>query len=103
MAKNWLVNEMVEALRNGSVAEKEDIGRRFPLTTQLVVGIIVRQDEDAEKILGAMPEYMSVRKIETVLKNGKDVDDVEEDEEQEEEKPAKKEKKEKEDKKTKNR
>ena len=85
MAKNWKVGEAVKAIKSGNKADILDIGRRFPLFANLAA-----QLNDARvQLLDCIPEYVSARKLESVLKG--DVQPTEEEEETEvEEKPAKK-------------
>lgn len=84
MARNWNVADAYEALRSGDKEARMDIGRRFPLFATAT------EDE----IIAAIPDYISVRKVEAALKAdaGVSEDDVEEveAEEAEEVKPAKK-------------
>lgn len=84
MARNWNVADAYEALRSGDKEARMDIGRRFPLFATAT------EDE----IIAAIPDYISVRKVEAALKAdaGVSEDDVEEvkAEEVEEAKPAKK-------------
>lgn len=81
MAKNWTVAEAYEALRNGDKEARMDVGRRFPLFATAT------EDE----IIAAIPDYISVRKVEAVLKADVDESEAEvEAEEVEEAKPAKK-------------
>lgn len=84
MARNWNVADAYEALRSGDKEARMDIGRRFPLFATAT------EDE----IIAAIPDYISVRKVEAALKAdaGVSEDDVEEvePEEVEEAKPAKK-------------
>lgn len=84
MARNWNVADAYEALRSGDKEARMDIGRRFPLFATAT------EDE----IIAAIPDYISVRKVEAALKAdaGVSEDDVEEveTEEVEEVKPAKK-------------
>lgn len=64
MAKNWKVGEAVEAIRAGNATDIIDVGRRFPLFT-----VLAAQVNDAGlKILNAMPDYMTARKVESLLK-----------------------------------
>ena len=84
MARNWNVADAYEALRSGDKEARMDIGRRFPLFATAT------EDE----IIAAIPDYISVRKVEAALKAdaGASEDDVEEVEAEEakEAKPAKK-------------
>ena len=98
MAKNWTLKEIVKAVVEGGDAYKEmasDAGRRFPISVSMVTGIIAGSNDTAKEFLVSLtesfPDYLTVRKIEKVLKTGDDVDDSDDDEE--EKKPAKKEKK----------
>lgn len=98
MAKNWTLKEIVKAVVEGGDAYKEmasDAGRRFPISVSMVTGIIAGSNDTAKEFLVSLtesfPDYLTVRKVEKVLKTG--VDDEDEDGEEEENKPAKKEKK----------
>lgn len=91
MAKNWTVAEAIVALRSGSKADKQDIANRFPLTACEAF-----TEEGLLNIIKALPEKVTMRVIETALKDG--VAPVEEAEEvaetpvapeKEEKKPAK--------------
>ena len=87
MAKNWTMKEALEAVATGNKEGLQDLGRRFPLT------IIALAKGDIETIINALPDYITARKIESVLKDGvqetSDDDNVEVEEEVVEEKPAK--------------
>jgi hypothetical protein len=73
MATNWKMNEIIDVVKAGKKEDIQDLGRRFPITTMAIAA------GDFEKILGALPDHITVRKIEAVLK-GEDVeaDDAEE-------------------------
>lgn len=82
MAKNWTVAEAFDALQSGDKEARQDIGRRFPLFAT----------STPEELLAAIPTYVSVRKVEAVLKG--DMPEAEEVEDETEEvavpvKPAK--------------
>lgn len=64
MAKNWKVGEAVVALHSGVKEDIIDIGRRFPLFSVLAAQV----NEAATQILLAMPDYMTARKVESLLK-----------------------------------
>ena len=90
MAKNWMMNEAVRAIRNGDREAILDFGKRFPLST-----VILAQLNDAGVALcDALPEKVTMRKIEAVLKgdSAEESDELESDVE-EKEAPAKKAKK----------
>lgn len=96
MAKNWSMKEATKAILAGEKDAIVDIGRRFPLTANAIAKM--GNNEGAIIIINALPEHISARKIESVLKDG--VQEIEDDEEVveevvEEKKPAKKEKVEK--------
>lgn len=69
MAKNWLVGEAAEALK---VRKKEDVAElftRFPLTAS----ILVRLNDAGIELANAIPSYITVRKLENVLKGDTDI------------------------------
>ena len=75
MAKNWKTSEAVAAIKSGSTEDKMDIGKRFPLFS-----ILAAQLNDAGvEFAKAVPDYVSARKIESVLKG--DAQESPEDEE----------------------
>lgn len=93
MAKNWTMKEALEAVVTNDKEGMQDLGRRFPLTA------IALGKGDITTIINALPDHITARKIESVLKDGivestdEDVEDTEDEvEEIKEEKPAKKEK-----------
>ena len=72
MAKNWKVSEALAAIKKGEVEAIVDIGKRFPLflmNTQTFEGLY--------NLLNALPDYVTVRKLEAILRNG--VEENEED------------------------
>lgn len=90
MAKNWKVGEAVRAIQAGNTADILDLGRRFPLFTVLAA----QTNEAGAKLLDCIPDYVSARKIESVLKGDAqeteaDTDAEEEAVETEEETPKK--------------
>lgn len=96
MAKNWKVAEAVNAIRNGDKDAIADIGRRFPLFAVNAATV----NDGAMGLIEAIPEFITVRKMESVLKKGVDDSEVESeedeiDEEEEEVKPKKEKKEEK--------
>ena len=91
MAKNWKVAEAINAIRNGDKDAIADIGRRFPLFAVNAATV----NDGAMGLIEAIPEFITVRKMESVLKKGVDDSEVESeedeiDEEEEEVKPKKK-------------
>ena len=96
MATNWTLAQAKKVITEGTdLAAITDIGRRFPLTALAIAKI--GDNEGATTIINALPEHITVRKIESVLKDGiaysgandNDDDDDAEDTEHDE-KPAKK-------------
>lgn len=87
MAKNWKPAEAAKAIKSGDKEAIRDIGGRFP-----IFAITAAQLNDAGMtMVEALPDYITVRKLEAVFKG--ELEDAEtETEEAEEEKPVKKEK-----------
>lgn len=84
MAKNWTVAEATEEILKGNKEAIVDIGKRFPLAMK---AIAVAGDK-AKDILSAF-NFITVRKVESILKDG--VEEYSEDDvEDPTEKPAKK-------------
>ena len=96
MATNWTLAQAKKVITEGTdLAAITDIGRRFPLTALAIAKI--GDNEGATTIINALPEHITARKIESVLKDGiadsgtnddDDDDDVEDTERDEQ--PAKK-------------
>lgn len=93
MATNWTLAQAKKVITEGTdLAAITDIGRRFPLTALAIAKI--GDNEGATTIINALPEHITARKIESVLKDGiadsgaNDDDDAEDAEH--DEKPAKK-------------
>lgn len=85
MAKNWKFGEAVRAIQSGNKEDIMDLGRRFPLFSNLAAQV----NEAGMALIDCVPEYCTARKIESVLKG--DVQESEaEDEGADEEAPAKK-------------
>ena len=68
MAKNWSMKDAIAAVQSGNKEDIMDIGRRFPLT--LCALSAVGDNVGAKTIIEAIPEYITVRKIEAILKDG---------------------------------
>ena len=88
MAKNWKVGEALRAIQSGNKEDIMDIGRRFPLFANLAA----QTNEAGASIIDCVPEYVSARKIESVLKGDVQEAETTEDEDVEEEAPKKAEK-----------
>lgn len=76
--KNWTVKEAAKVIRENKDAEAvKEIVKHFPLFAVIVAG------KDFDGLTDAMPEHMTVRKIENELNNGFAGDvDAEDDEDQ---------------------
>ena len=74
MATNWNVKQAYAAINEGNKEAIVDIGRRFPLTLNILSKI--DEKNPAVNLINALPEHITVRKIEQILKG-----DVEEGEE----------------------
>lgn len=76
--KNWTVKEAAKVIRENKDAESvKEIVKHFPLFAVIVAG------KDFDGLTDAMPEHMTVRKIENELNNGSTGDaDAEDDEDQ---------------------
>lgn len=76
--KNWTVKEAAKVIRENKDAEAvKEIVKHFPLFAVIVAG------KDFDGLTDAMPEHMTVRKIENELNNGSAGDvDAEDDEDQ---------------------
>ena len=95
MATNWTLAQAKKVITEGTdLAAITDIGRRFPLTALAIAKI--GDNEGATTIINALPEHITVRKIESVLKDGitdsgaNDDDDDDTEDAEHDEKPAKK-------------
>lgn len=87
MAVNWTVAQATAVILEGTNKEQiQDITRRFPLFAVTVA------KGDLLAVAQATPEHLTVRKIESVMKEGVTVTEVEDEDVEEvvEEKPAKK-------------
>lgn len=80
---NWKMSEIYGVLKSGKIEDVQDLARRFPLTALAVAS------GDLEKVLSGIPDYITVRKVESVLKGDvqadedgtEDVEIIDEDEE----------------------
>ena len=64
MAKNWKLGEAVRAIQAGNKEDIIDLGRRFPLFSNLAAQV----NEAGMAIIDCVPDYCTARKIESVLK-----------------------------------
>ena len=74
MATNWNVKQAYAAINDGNKEAIIDIGRRFPLSLNILSKI--NENNPAVSLINALPEHITVRKIEQILKG-----DIEEGEE----------------------
>ena len=86
MAKNWKLGEAVRAIQAGNKEDIIDLGRRFPLFSNLAAQV----NEAGMAIIDCVPDYCTARKIESVLKGDVQEAAEGEDEGAEEEAPEKK-------------
>lgn len=93
MAKNWNVAEAVDAILQNDKNGIADFGKRFPQATNVLTRIAAMSTDGGsalKEFAGALPERLTMRKIDSVLKEG--VEPVEDDEietdEDEDEAPA---------------
>lgn len=94
MAKNWTMCEAIEEMANGTKESIADFGGRYPLTTILMAKAVSGDKEAVVELIKALPEHITVRKIEATLKTGvAEVEANEETAEVEANEPVKKEKK----------
>lgn len=77
MAKNWTAAEAIEAIKNDDRTAIKDIGNRFPLFAHYAAC-------DPTEIVKALPEYLTARKIEGILKGDLSIEETDADEETEE-------------------
>lgn len=94
MAKNWTIGEAFKAVLEGDKESILDVGKRFPLSCVMLAKV----NAEAAVIFDALPENMTVRKLESALKGDIEVSD-EDDANEDAPVVEKKEKKEKADKK----
>lgn len=89
MAKNYTPKELFNVIVDGTDIEAlTDIGRRYPLLTVKLAKLAPVAGDVAE-VLGALPDYLSARKLEKTLRGGAPEAEADtEDEAVEEEKPA---------------
>lgn len=97
MAKNWTVKEASVVLAKGKNKEEIlELGKRFPLATVVItkVGAGCAAPEAFMELMKAMPDYLTMNKLNSALKgDATDAADVEEDTEEVEAPAAKSEKK----------
>lgn len=76
MAQNWNVKEAMVAINKREKESIIDIGHRFPLSLNLLSHIIY--DPSVVEFINALPEHITLRKIETTLKGVECNDSTEE-------------------------
>lgn len=87
MAKTWTIREAYEALKAGDKDAIADFGKRFPLVTTALAQAGNNAGLDA--FMNALPDRVTTRTVEMVLKEGVQPVDEDADEEVAEEKPVK--------------
>lgn len=73
MAKNWTIGEAFRAVMEGDKESILDVGKRFPLSCVMLAKV----NAEAAVIFDALPENMTVRKLESALKGDIEVSDEE--------------------------
>lgn len=77
MAKNWTVGEAAAKIKEMDTTSIQDFGRRFPIFTAIAAKAIAGDGDAVVELMNAFPEYMTVGKVEKILKSGvSDVEDV---------------------------
>ena len=70
MATNWNVKDAYNAIITGKKEDIIDLGHRFPLALNVLSKI--GEANPAVELINALPEHVTVRKIEQVLKGDAD-------------------------------
>ena len=92
MAKNWNMGELVDAIMANDISGIQDVGRRFPVATTLMAKVVNGDRDAIVMLMHAMPDHLTVRKINSALTDGveEDTEDENDTEEVVEEKPKSK-------------
>lgn len=93
MAKNYTIAEFVRTIAaNNDLEALTDLGKRYPLLSQMVARITTLAGDEFVNFMGYMPEYVSANKVNASVKKQFESVEADEDDEEEEvdEKPAKK-------------
>lgn len=92
MATNYTFAQAVKVLQKMDDLEAvQDITRRFPIASIVSSKVVAAAGDDFIKLLDVMPEYLTMRKVESGFKHliiDGDADELEADAEEEAEKPA---------------
>lgn len=79
-AKNWTLKEAVKVIVDGTNTEAmQELGKRFPLTSLAIAKM--GNNEGVNTLFGAMPDHMTMLKMERSLKEGVEESDEDQDEE----------------------
>lgn len=65
MAKNWTIKEAYDAIKENNKSAVADFGKRFPLAL-----LAVSKLSGAELLVEGLPEHMTMRKLDSALKDG---------------------------------
>ena len=65
MAKNWTIKEAYEAIKAEDKSAILDFGKRFPLATMAVARM-----QQADLLVSGLPEHVTMRKVDSFLKDG---------------------------------
>ena len=84
MAKNWNMGELVDAIVANDIAGIQDVGRRFPVATTLMAKVVNGDRDAIAMLMHAMPDHLTVRKINSALTDGVEEDAEDENDTEEE-------------------
>lgn len=78
MAKNWMVSEVAKEInvRGFKTEEVQDFGRRFPITSLVIARTLAGDTEAATEFFKALPDYVTMGKMEKFFKEGLDAVDA---------------------------
>lgn len=89
MAKNWTLAELVQAVADGKAAEVTELGKRYPLVTVAVAGILAKSGDEFRGFMSCMPDYLTAGKMNKMLDGGAAEETEDAGEEEAEEKEVK--------------
>lgn len=79
MAKNWTLKEAVAVITEGKSKEEiQELGKRYPITAVAIAKLVM--NDGLQTIMSAMPDHVTMLKLERALKDG--VEEAEDDEDE---------------------
>lgn len=79
MAKNWTLKEAVAVITEGKSKEEiQELGKRYPITAVAIAKLVM--NDGLQTIMSAMPDHVTMLKLERALKDG--VEETEDDEDE---------------------